>query len=145
MQVFYERAFDAAHFLPSYEGKCQFMHGHTWNVQITINATQKGAMLIDFNELKNIIDSYDHRILNKNPFDDKTFEGTQVNSIVNNYFDTNPFKWGTFDYPSAENIAQDILEKVEAVMEESGYVVFDVEISVWESDHSCATVTRNEV
>lgn len=66
--------FDAAHYLPEYEGKCHNLHGHRWNVDVAlrgpvqIKGSQKG-MVADFTSLKNIvnervIDQLDHTCLN---------------------------------------------------------------------------------
>ena len=29
-------SFDAAHYLPGHEGKCQNLHGHTYKLEVTI-------------------------------------------------------------------------------------------------------------
>jgi len=69
-----EHAFDAAHHLPEYVGKCQRVHGHRWRVEvewtakIAIDAGSRRGMIEDFANLKSIlreaIDEYDHRDLN---------------------------------------------------------------------------------
>ncbi len=130
MKLFYERAFDAAHFLPDYNGKCKFMHGHTWKVKITITSPCKKDIFIDFNILKVIIDDYDHKILNKKP---KEWESIPIPNI---------FAWGTFDYPSAENIAKDVLHKVWSNIEQKNQATIEVE--VWESDHSAAIARSDD-
>ena len=63
--------FAAAHFLPNYEGKCHATHGHTWEVEVTISGeiNDKTGMVVDFVELKKvlepIIDQFlDHHLLN---------------------------------------------------------------------------------
>lgn len=63
----YENKFDAAHFLPNHKGKCKNLHGHTWKVRITIktNELNKNGMVIDFGELKKIINEFDHNEINK--------------------------------------------------------------------------------
>ena len=33
-----EAAFDSAHFLTDYYGKCENLHGHRWRVVVTIGA-----------------------------------------------------------------------------------------------------------
>lgn len=65
--------FDAAHFLRDYEGKCAGLHGHTYFVEITVSGTQlrQNGILIDFGEMKSIINStieeIDHKYLNEIP------------------------------------------------------------------------------
>lgn len=70
-------SFDAAHYLPNYEGKCKNLHGHTWKLEVEVSGVAGGAtgMIIDFANLKNavsleVISKFDHTLLNdrvKNP------------------------------------------------------------------------------
>lgn len=65
--------FDAAHFLREYEGKCASLHGHTYFVEVTVSGSQlrPNGILIDFGEMKSIINSVlseiDHKYLNEIP------------------------------------------------------------------------------
>ena len=71
--------FEAAHALHGYDGKCKNIHGHSYQLYVTIIGTPisddthpKKGMVLDFGDLKKIvnteiIDIYDHSIvLNKN-------------------------------------------------------------------------------
>ena len=64
-------AFEAAHFIDGYEGKCARLHGHNWEVVAVVHGEQldKLGMLIDFKilkaELKKVLDEFDHRFLNE--------------------------------------------------------------------------------
>ena len=69
-------SFDAAHFLPNYEGKCKDVHGHTWKVEVACSGDlrEDTGMVVDFKELKKFLewveDRFDHKLLNdfiKNP------------------------------------------------------------------------------
>ncbi len=66
-------AFDSAHFLYGYEGKCANIHGHRWVIEAEVSGdnlqqegTQRG-MLIDFGDLKNALrslaDNFDHALI----------------------------------------------------------------------------------
>ena len=46
--------FDAAHALPGYDGPCQYLHGHTWEVEATIAGQHldEVGMLYDFKDVK---------------------------------------------------------------------------------------------
>ncbi len=57
---------DAAHSLPSYEGKCKNTHGHRWEIEVEIGAreTTVEGMVFDFSVIKDIIKEYDHENLN---------------------------------------------------------------------------------
>lgn len=64
-----EFAFDAAHSLEGYEGKCSQLHGHTWFVEVWIKGCatelQSNGILFDFGNVKTIKDKLDHKHLNK--------------------------------------------------------------------------------
>ena len=68
-------SFDAAHFLPGYQGKCSQMHGHHWVVELAVEGEVKdNGMVIDFVELKKFLglveETFDHGLVNdtiKNP------------------------------------------------------------------------------
>lgn len=66
MKIKTERKFSAAHKLPNYIGKCSRLHGHTWKVEVAIEGEPdvETGMLMDFVEIKNIIDGLDHQYLN---------------------------------------------------------------------------------
>jgi 6-pyruvoyltetrahydropterin/6-carboxytetrahydropterin synthase len=76
-----ETKFDAAHYLPSYEGKCRNMHGHTWKLTVEIEPTYLNqklkGMILDFKEFKEVVnqvlDRLDHKVLN-NMIDNPTCE-----------------------------------------------------------------------
>ena len=66
-------AFDSAHFLAGYNGKCANIHGHRWKAEVTIcgdeliSEGQKRGMLIDFADLKKAVralaDKLDHTLI----------------------------------------------------------------------------------
>ncbi|RYM01743.1 6-carboxytetrahydropterin synthase QueD [Sporolactobacillus sp. THM7-7] len=63
--------FDAAHNLERYEGKCKNLHGHTYQLEITVSGYLNDiGMAVDFGEIKemfreNIQAKLDHRYLNE--------------------------------------------------------------------------------
>ncbi|WP_028511318.1 6-carboxytetrahydropterin synthase QueD [Ruminococcus sp. NK3A76] len=66
-------AFDSAHFLAGYKGKCSNIHGHRWKAEVTvcgeelITEGEKRGMLIDFADLKSevraLADKLDHTLI----------------------------------------------------------------------------------
>lgn len=92
--------FDAAHFLRGYQGKCENVHGHRWQVEITVRAkdTDVNGLAFDFRLLKEklapVLEELDHRLLN----DQKPFD------MIN---------------PSSENIASYIYGKLKSSMDEN--------------------------
>ena len=71
--------FEAAHALMGYDGRCRNIHGHSYEMRVTIkgnpimdDSSPKNGMVMDFDDLKRIvneeiIDHYDHAfIINHN-------------------------------------------------------------------------------
>jgi len=66
-------AFDSAHFLAGYNGKCANLHGHHWVIEVEAGAEtltesgEKRGMVIDFGDLKKTVralaDSFDHALI----------------------------------------------------------------------------------
>lgn len=63
-----KQKFSAAHYLENYRGKCEKMHGHTFQIEVAIqvNRLDKSGIGIDFQTLKAFVESIlpDHRVLN---------------------------------------------------------------------------------
>ncbi len=65
--------YDSAHFLRSYHGKCERLHGHRYEVEacLTFETLGEGGMAYDFTEAKRhlraVADSLDHENLNDLP------------------------------------------------------------------------------
>lgn len=70
MKVTKSFTFDAAHFLPNYYGKCERMHGHTYQLEVTVEGPiGENGLVIDFVILKKmvkekVLDKLDHQIIN---------------------------------------------------------------------------------
>jgi queuosine biosynthesis protein QueD len=103
--------FDAAHALIGYPGECKNLHGHTWDIEVSVQGTQLDdvGIIYDFKDLKRqlaaILKNYDHQYLNEvAPFD--TINAT------------------------AENLARIIYQQLEVSLP-SGINL--VEVVVWES------------
>ncbi len=65
--------FDAAHYLRGYEGKCENLHGHRFEVVVNLRAgkVDEVGMAYDFSKLKKqlaqVVDTLDHQCLNELP------------------------------------------------------------------------------
>ena len=112
-QVTVRQHFDAAHYLRGYGGKCENMHGHRFEVEVSVEAEGLNdiGIAFDFAELKKhlgeVLKRLDHVCLNEiAPFD-------SIN-------------------PSSENIAITIYRELTGQLE--GVVISRVE--VWESPES---------
>ena len=90
-----EGAFEAAHRVVNYPGKCDRLHGHNWKVEALVAGTELDelGMLVDFKAIKGALkaalDRFDHRFLNE----------------------LEPFSTGV--NPTAENLARIIFEELE--------------------------------
>lgn len=72
MQVSKEFVFDAAHNLPNYGGKCERLHGHTYRLQVTVEAPvdPETGIACDFSRIgdvvkREVIARLDHTYLNE--------------------------------------------------------------------------------
>ncbi len=115
--------FDAAHYLRNYHGKCENLHGHRFEVVVTLQSEEldEAGMAFDFIELKKhmagILDRFDHACLNDiPPFD-------QIN-------------------PSSENIAAAIYRELKPQFEGKPASISSIE--VWESPESWAAYLPSE-
>ena len=119
-----EGAFEAAHNLNGYPGKCAQLHGHNWVVEAVVKGRELDelGMLVDFKDikqtLKDILERFDHHYLNELP----------------------PFKDGV--NPTAENLARIIFEEL------AGNEIFKRDsvlaaITVFESPKSSVTYTKD--
>ncbi len=103
--------FDAAHALLGYPGECRELHGHTWDVEVTVKGEEldEVGIVYDFKDLKNdlgaVLEAYDHAYLNDVP----------------------PFD--TLN-PTAENLARVIYE---SLSESTGKKISVESVAVWES------------
>ena len=119
-QISVKQHFDAAHALRGYKGKCESVHGHRFEIVVTIQASELNKIGIgyDFLELKTqlmeILDKFDHTSLN----DMSTFK--KIN-------------------PSSENIARIIYQKLKVKL--AGAPVTLTSVDVWESPENCVHYT----
>jgi 6-pyruvoyltetrahydropterin/6-carboxytetrahydropterin synthase len=61
--------FAAAHFLEHYQGKCEKMHGHTFEIEayFKVDSLNESGIAVDFTELKSYLKEIlpDHKVLNE--------------------------------------------------------------------------------
>lgn len=115
--------FEACHHLPFYVGACHNLHGHSYELEVTVSgevirdeSNEKCGMILDFKDLKSIvngliIDKVDHSILNN-----------------------------LFPNPTAEVMASSFFCTLDDVLEEKGLTL--ERIKLWETRDSYAEVTR---
>ncbi len=71
VQLHTEVKLEAAHRVPNHDGKCKYLHGHSWRVLIDIEGTvcedaasPDYGMVVDFAKVKAVPFQYDHDYFN---------------------------------------------------------------------------------
>lgn len=132
-------AFDSAHFLSGYNGKCANLHGHRWKIEVQaaskkLNETEQyRGMIIDFGDLKKSVrklaDNFDHAVIYE--------EGTLKEQTIKAFHEENfrliavPFR------PTAECFAKYFFE----LLSEEGVPLKSV--AVYETPENCAVYEEN--
>ena len=116
-----EFRFEAAHALNNYDGPCKSIHGHSYELSVTIKGSPVGdpvspkrGMVIDFGDLKkivrrNIIDRFDHSLILFHGDSSQNLKdlGEAFSNIV------------LVDYqPTSENILLDIAQNIKRLLPE---------------------------
>lgn len=127
-------AFDSAHFLHGYDGKCANIHGHRWTLKVTIasdtlqNGGQKDGMVIDFGDLKaavrSLADAWDHALI----YQEGSLKPATVAALQEEHFRMIAVSFR----PTAEHMAKYFYEKLKA----QGLPVKNVQ--VYETPENCA-------
>lgn len=105
--------FSSAHFLEHYKGKCEKMHGHTFEIEAYFRVEQlnPSGIAIDFTEIKSHLKEIlpDHKVLNE-----------------------------VFDFsPSAENLSRYFFNKLKEKYPQVSKII------IWESDYAGAVYTAD--
>ena len=110
--------FEAAHRLPSHQGACQRLHGHSYKLEVGITggvqrseSSADWGMIMDFGDLKRIVneevlDVHDHQDLNK-----------------------------IYPNPTAENMVREIAVAIQSRLPAGRYLTI---VKLWETESSHA-------
>jgi 6-pyruvoyltetrahydropterin/6-carboxytetrahydropterin synthase len=113
--------FSAAHMLIGYDGPCARLHGHNWQVEAEVVATQlnNAGIAIDFKiikqALKKVLEQVDHQFLNEIP------PFTEIN-------------------PTAENVAAWVYQEIGPLLNSETVKVSA--INLWETDNARVRYTE---
>jgi len=115
--------FEAAHWLPFYDGACHNLHGHSYKLEVTVTGEVKEnvknpqcGMIIDFSVLKSIVEE---KIIRR-------FDHSNLNEFFSN--------------PTAENMVEYFAESINMALPTN---IVLVSIKLWETDSSYAEITRD--
>lgn len=119
-----ETTFSAAHYLRGYQGDCSRLHGHNWNVEVSVSTSKldENGFAIDFlaleDLLKKAVAPFEHHNLNEvPPFDTKN--------------------------PTAENIAEYVFETMSGNIRKFSPEALVSKVTVWEVGKCRATFGHN--
>ena len=129
-----EAAFDSAHFLTDYYGKCENLHGHRWRVVVYIqqeSLQQEGTMkdmVVDFGvfkkEVRALADSLDHTFL----IEEGSLKQKTLDCLVDEGFSLTLLPFRT----TAENLARYFAQQ----LQQKGLPVSQVDM--YETPLNCA-------
>lgn len=133
-------AFDSAHFLSGYEGKCGNLHGHRWQIEAEVcgeDLKDKGparGMVVDFKDikvaLKTIADELDHAFIYE--------EGT-LGTVLEKEMEAHGFKLISVTFrPTAECFSKWIFDR----LMQMGLPVYSV--TVYETPTNKAIYKKSE-
>lgn len=131
IRLYKEVSFDASHRLLHYTGKCHNLHGHRWKVEIRITGmvNEQTNILVDYNEIKKVVNRYDHQII-LNEADPMVPRIEEFHPVVTTPGD-----------PTSELLAVLIRDAIEAEYAGSGQDIRVESIRVWESPTCYAELT----
>lgn len=129
-----ESAFDAAHFLSDYDGKCENLHGHRWRVIAWIEVDelqtsgQEKDMVVDFGDfkraLRSLVAQFDHMFI----VEEGSLAPETIAALESETFKLLVVPWRT----TSENFARHFFDE----LVEMGFPVTRVEVD--ETPNNCA-------
>ena len=121
-----EGAFDSAHFLTDYYGKCENLHGHRWRMEVTIESEELGTegtmrdMVLDFGVFKKAVralaEELDHTFL----VEEGSLKPETMRALEEEGFTLTVLPFRT----TAENLARYAFER----LKDQGLPVVEVEV-----------------
>ena len=133
--------FHAAHRQLDYDGKCAYVHGHTWRGVFVVRTErfpriEKLDMSVDFGALKDIFKFLDHKMLIS--VRDATFLNAEL-------FEPQGVVVMPGENPSVENVAEYCLDQAVAVLQKlfpgRGHQ-YHIEVSIQETDNNIFVADR---
>ena len=138
-----EAAFDSAHFLTDYYGKCENLHGHRWRVEVTLeqaNLQTEGTMrdmVLDFGVFKKAVraeaELLDHTFL----IEEGSLKPQTIAALEAEGFSLTILPFRT----TAENLARYLFERLSS----QGFPVKTVEVDETPNNRALYTASNENV
>ena len=134
--------FHAAHRQLGYDGKCAWVHGHTWRGTFVVRAERFPRlepldMSVDFGALKEIFRDLDHKMLISHR--DRTFCDSGL-------FEPQGVVVMPGDNPSVENVARYCMDRAVEVLTRlfpGRGIDYDMEVTIQETDNNFFALRRS--
>lgn len=134
--------FHAAHRQLGYDGKCAWVHGHTWRGTFVVRAERFPRlepldMSVDFGALKEIFRDLDHKMLISHC--DRTFRDSGL-------FEPEGVVVMPGDNPSVENVALYCMDRAVEVLTRlfpGRGIDYDMEVTIQETDNNFFSLRRS--
>ncbi|MDR0974524.1 MAG: 6-carboxytetrahydropterin synthase [Ruminococcus sp.] len=133
--------FDAAHFLSGYNGKCKNIHGHRFDVAVSLSGAlimsgEKSGMVVDFSDAKAVLESlcerFDHTLIyEKGTLSNELFDALNVGGFALSE---------VLFRPTAEHFAGYFYKSMSTVLPEHIRVLA---VTVYESPENSATYSED--
>lgn len=139
MRICKEFTFDSAHRLLNYDGLCKNLHGHTYKLQVELEAEiGEDGFIVDFSilkkEIEKVIVYYDHRVL-LDKYDDKLNNFCNENNLLYKVISS---KGG----PTVENIGKELWKDLTSNLSTDIFKTNLYCIRLWETPTSYVEIRR---
>jgi 6-pyruvoyltetrahydropterin/6-carboxytetrahydropterin synthase len=127
---------EMGHRLPFHDGGCQNVHGHSYQMRVTVEGDlDENGMVIDYFDLKAIIDPVVQSV-------DHAFMIDETDQQMRAFFEANPLKHVVVPFPTtAENITRWFLDRVAERLRTYPNVK-SVSVRVQETERTYAEMTQ---
>lgn len=132
--------FDAAHRVLGHKGKCQYLHGHRYVVEVTVQtpSLDKLGMVMDFGVVKELVGGFIEKELDHNTI---LQSNDPLYPILCNYGPVATMEGN----PTAENIAALLFRRAGALLKEADPRISVCNVRVWETENCYADYSERKV
>ena len=106
---------EMAHVLSNYNGPCKNIHGHSYKLFVTISGvpvqdekSQRNGMVIDFSELKAIVEKEIVKVFDHSVVISKYHDADKINAFINLFGNTVIVEY----QPTCENLVADFASRI---------------------------------